>query len=162
MANRNYFLDYSKGILAFLVVLGHVITLKYTYGDYWNSYSIWCIYSFHMPLFIAISGYLTSSNIDCMTFIQFVRKKAERLLFPWMSITLILIVLILVFPARLYHLYQANSLFDPCYRVQSLFWFMPSLFILNLFLYWINKSRYLTFLFFYRMVLCPCLLFSLS
>lgn len=80
MANRNYFLDYSKGILAFLVVLGHVITLKYTYGDYWNSYSIWCIYSFHMPLFIAISGYLTSSNIDCMTFIQFVRKKAERLL----------------------------------------------------------------------------------
>ena len=56
MANRNYFLDYSKGILAFLVVLGHVITLKYTYGDYWNSYSIWCIYSFHMPLFIAISG----------------------------------------------------------------------------------------------------------
>lgn len=37
--NRNYFLDYAKGILALLVVLGHIITLRYTYGGYWNNYS---------------------------------------------------------------------------------------------------------------------------
>lgn len=141
MNNRNYFFDYGKGILALLVVLGHIITLKYTYSDYWNSISTWCIYSFHMPLFIAISGYLTSTDIDYLSYKQFVKKKAERLLFPWLSITTILIVLIIIFPSHLYQLYQANNIFDSCYRVISLFWFMPCVFILNLFLYWINKSK---------------------
>lgn len=121
MNNRIYFLDYVKGILALLVVLGHVITLKYTYGDYWNSYSTWVIYSFHMPLFIAISGYLTGKEIDILNYKQFIKKKAQRLLYPWLSITIILIILITIFPSRLYPLYQANNTFDCCYRVLTLF-----------------------------------------
>lgn len=141
MNNRNYFLDYAKGILALLVVLGHVITLKYTINDYWNSYSIWSIYSFHMPLFIAISGYLTGKDIDFLNYKQFIKKKAQRLLYPWFSITAILTILIIIFPSRLYPLYQANNTFDCCYRVLTLFWFMPCVFILNFFLYWINKSK---------------------
>lgn len=87
MNNRNYFIDYVKGILALLVVLGHVIILRYTYSDYWNSYSTWLIYSFHMPLFIAISGYLTGKDINIISYKQFIKKKAQRLLYPWLSIT---------------------------------------------------------------------------
>lgn len=141
MNNRNYFIDYVKGILALLVVLGHVIILRYTYSDYWNSYSTWLIYSFHMPLFIAISGYLTGKDINIISYKQFIKKKAQRLLYPWLSITTILTILIIIFPSRLYPLYQANNTFDCCYRVLTLFWFMPCVFILNLFLYWINKSK---------------------
>lgn len=145
--NRNYFLDYAKGILALLVVLGHIITLRYTYGGYWNNYSTWIIYSFYMPLFIAISGYLTGKDINYLDYKQFIKKKAQRLLYPWFSITAILTILIIIFPSRLYLLYQANNTFDCCYRVLTLFWFMPCVFILNLFLYRINKSK-IYFIFF--------------
>lgn len=163
MNNRNYFIDYAKGILALLVVLGHVITLRYTYGDYWNSYSTWVIYSFHMPLFIAISGYLTGKEIDILNYKQFIKKKAQRLLYPWLSITIILIILIIIFPSRLYPLYQANNTFDCCYRVLTLFWFMPCVFILNLFLYWINKSKtYFIFLSFYGEYLSSTIIITLT
>ena len=45
---RLNYLDYAKGIGILLVVLGHI---------YNNSVKLW-IYSFHMPLFFIISGYL--------------------------------------------------------------------------------------------------------
>lgn len=55
-----------KGLLIFLVVFGHLIEVyKYTYYDL---YSV--IYSFHMPLFIIISGYL-AKNIDWKKIINF-------------------------------------------------------------------------------------------
>lgn len=94
-----------------------------------------------MPLFIAISGYLTGKDINFLSYKQFIKKKAQRLLYPWLSITAILIALIIIFPSRLYLVYQASNTFDCCYRVLTLFWFMPCVFILNLFLYWINKSK---------------------
>lgn len=50
MARRLEWIDVTKGILIILVVLGHVIP---EHGLLWN-----LIYSFHMPAFVAISGYL--------------------------------------------------------------------------------------------------------
>ena len=60
---RDVSLDIAKGILIFLVVWGHSIQfgLGYEYGDagkYWHDYVYRAIYTFHMPLFMAISGYL--------------------------------------------------------------------------------------------------------
>ena len=49
---RNPFWDNLKGILIFLVVLGHTGTAQ---GQSWLS----VIYAFHMPLFILISGYFS-------------------------------------------------------------------------------------------------------
>lgn len=54
---RKVWIDSLKGILILLVVLGHSIqnTLgEECYGNYWWN----LIYSFHMPAFMAISGYL--------------------------------------------------------------------------------------------------------
>ena len=60
---RNESLDILKGILVLLVVWGHAIQFGfgfeyvekyYCFDD--NIYKL--IYSFHMPLFMAISGYL--------------------------------------------------------------------------------------------------------
>ena len=58
MSERLVWVDVTKGWLILLVIMGHCIAA--TIGndaanvDYW-----WClIYSFHMPAFIAISGYL--------------------------------------------------------------------------------------------------------
>lgn len=62
--NRNYLLDNMKVILIFLVVFGHLIERYINNMD-----SIRCIYviiySFHMPLFVFISGYLSKNYEKC-------------------------------------------------------------------------------------------------
>lgn len=60
---RDVSLDIAKGILIFLVVWGHSIQygFGYEYGESFGCYTDWMfrfIYTFHMPLFMAIGGYL--------------------------------------------------------------------------------------------------------
>lgn len=60
---RNSFIDFVKGVLIFLVVLGHCIQYgsgKYyfTRQSYFENILFKIIYSFHMPLFSLISGFL--------------------------------------------------------------------------------------------------------
>lgn len=54
---RLVYLDALKGILIVLVILGHVI--QSSISDYQHNVLFRLIYSFHMPLFFLISGYLT-------------------------------------------------------------------------------------------------------
>lgn len=60
MNKRNKKIDFIKGLCIFLVVWGHVIQyftpVEY---NYFESTVFRIIYSFHMPLFMAISGYLS-------------------------------------------------------------------------------------------------------
>lgn len=52
--NRISYIDQLKGIAIFLVVLGHVIEHNAGRDNF-----LWTlIYSFHMPLFMFVSGYL--------------------------------------------------------------------------------------------------------
>ena len=56
---RNDVLDIVKGIAAILVVWGHTIQYFSVGGfDFWESSIFRMIYSFHMPLFMLVSGYL--------------------------------------------------------------------------------------------------------
>lgn len=59
---RNGYLDFVKGFAIFLVIFGHA--LQYGSGDsfltqelYWDDPLMKAIYSVHMPLFAAVSGY---------------------------------------------------------------------------------------------------------
>ena len=56
MKERDLRLDGLKFYLIFLVVLGHL-----KYGDYGLRINL-IIYSFHMPVFVFLSGYFTSNN----------------------------------------------------------------------------------------------------
>lgn len=53
---RIFYLDALKGILIILVILGH--SIQFNTAQYQYSFLFRFIYSFHMPLFFAISGYL--------------------------------------------------------------------------------------------------------
>jgi len=55
---RNTFLDFVKFGLIFLVTLGHTIQMIWYVNDklFWFDKMFHGIYSFHMPLFMAISG----------------------------------------------------------------------------------------------------------
>ncbi|MDZ5471880.1 acyltransferase family protein [Bacillus sp. 31A1R] len=74
--NRNPWLDNVKGLLIFLVVFGHLIEI-YRHSETHTSvlYIYNVIYTFHMPLFILISGYFFRPNkfekIIQLTFIYF-------------------------------------------------------------------------------------------
>lgn len=60
---KNAFIDYLKGIAILLVLVGHCVQYGsgaafFENADYLDNIIMKVIYSFHMPLFIAISGYL--------------------------------------------------------------------------------------------------------
>lgn len=72
---RLYYIDIAKGIAIFLVVLGH------TYRG--NIVQNW-LYSFHMPLFFFISGWLYEGKNNFEDgFPKFVLKRTRRLLIPY-------------------------------------------------------------------------------
>ena len=56
LSNRDPFLDNAKILLILLVVLGHILLLDKGRA---SVTSIEWIYSFHMPLFVFISGFFT-------------------------------------------------------------------------------------------------------
>ena len=73
---RVQYIDISKGIAIYLVVLGH-ICLNTDYSRY--------IYAFHIPLFFFISGIFCKPD-KYPAFIDFVRSKAKLLLIPYASL----------------------------------------------------------------------------
>lgn len=75
MAERKYWLDYAKVYGMFLVVLGHFTPC------YKEVYSSQLLYSFHLPLFFIISGYLFKS--PNLTLIQQLKKIFVRLIVPY-------------------------------------------------------------------------------
>lgn len=95
MKERLEYLDAIKGLAIFLMVMGHAIAWNYAdptlcIFDFTQPTNIKAsgsiyqlIYSFHMPLFFIVSGYLTYKAYLFKDFINFAKKKVIRLLLPW-------------------------------------------------------------------------------
>lgn len=82
MKNRNVTIDVLKGITIILVVLGHVIQTIYSPDSYDENWIFKIIYSFHMPLFIFISGYLAGFKKELT--VKWIGSKALRLALPFL------------------------------------------------------------------------------
>jgi len=83
MAERNNYFDYVKGILIFLVVLAHGIQyLLYQDKSFFGNVIYKVIYMFHMPLFIAISGYFAYISLNHHSVMKFVVSKIKYILIP--------------------------------------------------------------------------------
>lgn len=79
IAERNKSIDTLKGLLIFTVVLGHVLL-----GAIDGNPLRYLIYSFHMPVFFFISGYLLNIEKMKQTSIRdIVKKYWHRMLKPW-------------------------------------------------------------------------------
>lgn len=77
--NHWYTFDYVKGILIVLVFMGHVIP-----GVLRDTFPRYIIYSFHMPLFIGVSGFLLKiDKFDTMP-LELIKKYLKRLISPWL------------------------------------------------------------------------------
>jgi len=81
---RNNFIDIIKGILITLVCIGHtnqyIVNLN---SDFWGDPLFKAIYTFHMPLFMAVAGYLSFRGITNASKVQkYIVHRSTSLLIP--------------------------------------------------------------------------------
>lgn len=80
---RNRQIDLLKGIAVFLVLWGHCLQyMSLGSFDYYENFMYRIIYSFHMPLFMAISGYLFYFSCRKYPFPGLIEKVAKSTLYP--------------------------------------------------------------------------------
>ncbi len=77
--NRIVWLDYGKAIAIYLVVLAHTAIYKPAEAF---------IYTFHMPFFFFMSGYLFSFE-KYPTYMQFAKRRFKQLIIPYIILNLI-------------------------------------------------------------------------
>ncbi|CNK71225.1 acyltransferase family protein [Yersinia enterocolitica] len=121
MENRNTNIDVLKAFATLLVIAGHVIQITTIKFD--DSMLFKIIYSFHMPLFMCISGYLYKEpkviSLDII-------KKAKLLLIPFFSWAVINYFLFNIdgFHIASFYSYMLDMLFNPSLGL----WFLWVLF----------------------------------
>lgn len=77
--NHNPAIDAIKGLLISLVVIGHILL-----GSLGDNIIRYLIYSFHMPAFFFVSGYLINiENLKKTSIGELIKKYWDRMLFMW-------------------------------------------------------------------------------
>jgi len=137
MKERLVYIDQMKGIAILLVVMGHLIGYN-TECDAAFAF----IYSFHMPLFFMISGYLgfKTTNIDSFKkYGLFLKKKFITILLPFLVWNMIAEKFFL---QTVWHVPALNDLNDTFIFFNRL-WFLKTLFIIFVFYgltHWISQK----------------------
>lgn len=82
-SKRNYQIDFLRGFAVFLVLWGHCIQyMSQGQFDFFENVIFRFIYSFHMPLFMAISGFLFYYSFNKYSFKNLILKSIRGLLYP--------------------------------------------------------------------------------
>ena len=93
-ASRERKWDFLRGIAIYLVILGH--TIQWMDADWKHNPLFEGIYSFHMPLFMFISGYFLRNNLQQIAFWKWQKQKTRQLLIPSLFNSLIYSALLLI------------------------------------------------------------------
>lgn len=159
--SRSQVIDLIKGLAILTVVLGHCI--QYGAGNmviqsqsYYNNYLFKLIYSFHMPVFMVVSGYLFSKSVRKYSNKELVEKGIRTLLIP-----IVLWVLIYRVPEMLFDFEQYDSIGRAFLKLLSYivtgFWFLWAILLLQYFTLfvkkWIKDSVY-TYIIVFIILLC--------
>jgi fucose 4-O-acetylase-like acetyltransferase len=95
MTERVNSLDIAKGIAIVLVVVGHVAARDDVPGADWYNLLRLAIYSFHMPLFMVLSGISLGLSWKVLAndraVLAYVRKRLQKLVIPYAALGLIII-----------------------------------------------------------------------
>lgn len=99
MKERDKFWDAVKGLAIVFVVLGHAIQFgggkEYLIElEYWNSAAMRLIYSFHMPLFMLVSGYFCYFSCRKHNALENIKNKLKKLLIPIVSFSIIKVLVV--------------------------------------------------------------------
>ena len=131
--NRLEWIDALKCFLILSVVCGHLIQYHSGISNFWDN-SIWKIlYSFHMPLFIFISGYLFK---DTHNLYQSIKSKSLQLLLP--GLTCAIIIYLKNFDMDKIHLINLKHILEAaCLNL----WYLKTLFVCILGGYFFFRAR---------------------
>jgi fucose 4-O-acetylase-like acetyltransferase len=143
--NRIEWIDMAKGYGIICVIIGHITTPGIT---------VW-IYTFHIPLFFFLSGYLLHSYYSMR---EFLKRKVKSLLVPYFCLSILVIFHELFFKNGFDY-----DLIDVSKEVGSFIiqerhtplWFIASLF-------WANLIIFLVYKFFHDFWLRVCIILFLS
>lgn len=130
MKTRDLYFDNIKFLLICLVIVGHTIEPLLNSGKALKALYMW-IYSFHMPLFIFISGYFSKSVKPVGNF----GKVLRSIIVPY----LVFEVLYSLFD---FWVFERESLTFSFLTPYWLMWFLFSLAVWKLFLPYVVKVRY--------------------
>lgn len=148
---RIVFLDLLKFFCIYLVVLGHCI--QAVYGDeYFNNFIFKFIYTFHMPLFAFISGFLSVRSVN-MNFYPFLKKRTRQIIFPFISWSIFSFLLIVIIqrPEHYMGIIKAYCTY--------LFWYLKSIWICGILTFLVFKyikSRILSVFIFFLICIILC------
>jgi fucose 4-O-acetylase-like acetyltransferase len=121
--------DYIKYVAILLVVWGHCIGF-FIELDHTMNWAYTFIYSFHMPLFMMVTGFF-GAKLYKNKFVDMVSKKFTQLLLPVFSFGLLL---------SLYHVLVLRDGVRLLYGFY-IFWFLPSAFMCALLFYIATKNE---------------------
>lgn len=127
---RDTFIDSLKGIAIILVVIGHVAVAMFGEDQAENNIIFRICYSFHMPLFMTISGFLTGGGKNIHDFI-WLKRRAQRLLLPYIIWSIVFCTI------------RFDGLYGYVYNVfvEPAIWFLPCLFLCNTYLVFLNYIK---------------------
>ncbi|CQR70521.1 Acyltransferase family protein [Sporomusa ovata DSM 2662] len=129
-------MDILKTVGCFLVIVGHSFPAMADYPLLFKPLYIY-IYSFHLPLFFFLSGFLFYSSGGVRSnYINFIGKKFTRLMWPYLFLSVIgffLKLLVTQYTVRHVDL-SLNSFIDnlvfPWHNAMQHLWFLQTLFII--------------------------------
>ncbi len=101
---RNTFWDYVKGVTILMVIVGHQIQYSTGSGVFFNDIIFKFIYSFHMPLFMFVSGFFFYNSVNKHSSLKILKNKSIQLILPIITFTIVSFLLT--------DIYSFNSLLD--------------------------------------------------
>lgn len=135
VSTRNTAFDLLKCFAIYLVIYCHILQYLQP-GDYLDKIPYVYVYSFHMPLFMSLTGYFSLSSMD-LGLVSFLKKKGSSLLLPalsWGGVELCFIVLIWIITGK-----EIDYILTGFVLV-NVYWYLKSAFICYC-LYWLCHRR---------------------
>lgn len=118
--NRNKYIDISKGILMILVIIGHFSFFEY------EARTLTLIYSFHMPAFFIIAGFLSHISEE-NTIKGIINKRFKSTIVPYYLFYLISFIIMDANALGNYNMslkYMYNGIGNPDFAVNLPLWFL--------------------------------------
>jgi fucose 4-O-acetylase-like acetyltransferase len=116
-------IERAKGLAIILVVIGHVVAREPPANNEWYVALKSAIYAFHMPFFMYLGGYVFFHIGDALyprpSYGTYLIRRAERLLIPFLSLGLLILVAKFAAERFLHVNNKPASLSD---GLESLFW----------------------------------------
>ncbi|MDF9830656.1 acyltransferase family protein [Parabacteroides sp. PF5-6] len=154
MGNRLTYIDIAKGICIILVVIGHFQPAN---TPAWYMQLIDIIYTFHMPLFMYVSGFVYMKFRKPVKYTPFIWKKFKRLMIPYFLISILIISLKLLAERGMYveNPVTLSSVYETLYLPSAGFflWFVYVLFLIFLIIPFFDTAKKINILLFIALIL---------